>query len=63
MPYDHHCKDCPYNNQEHLVGSTHFAQGLSPVELKDNDSNILLVFQAPGIEEWKLGKPIQPTIK
>lgn len=63
MPYDHHCKDCPYNNQKHLADSTYFLQNLSPVELEDNESNVLLVFQAPGIREWELGKPIQPTIK
>ena len=34
-----------------------------PIELEKNESDILLIFQAPGIEEWKVGKAIQPTKK
>ncbi len=34
-----------------------------PVELEDNRSNIILVFQSPGEEEWLSGNPIQPIKK
>lgn len=29
-----------------------------PLSLEDNNSEVLLLFQAPGVEEWKSGKPI-----
>ena len=64
MSYDIHCEACPYYHQKHLVGSAQSTNNLNPpVELEDNRSNILLVFQAPGEEEWSVGKPIQPTRK
>lgn len=33
----------------------------SPLSMERNGGTILLVFQAPGINEWKLGRPISST--
>lgn len=64
MPYDQNCYSCPYYQQGHLrEESFRTARVSPPVELEDNGSATLLVFQAPGDEEWKVGKPIQPTKK
>jgi uracil-DNA glycosylase family 4 len=30
----------------------------SPLSMEDHTASVLLIFQAPGIEEWKSGKPI-----
>ena len=46
------CKKCPYSGAAHMNN-----QG-KPLRLENNNSKILLVFQAPGIEEWKQRKPI-----
>jgi uracil-DNA glycosylase len=35
----------------------------APVGLEDNGSDILLVFQSPGEEEWNQGRPLRPTVK
>jgi uracil-DNA glycosylase family 4 len=34
-----------------------------PTPSESHGSKILLVFQAPGIDEWQKGMPLQPTIK
>lgn len=58
---DKRCNGCPYHNQKHLIGSN--AKYVTnrpnpPLEMEDNGSNILLVFQSPGENEWKYGKPV-----
>jgi uracil-DNA glycosylase len=63
MSYDEHCKNCPYNNQIHLNNGNKTDRKSPPIELENNKSDILLVFQAPGIEEWVVGKAIKSNIK
>jgi len=63
MAYDHNCNKCHYLQQNHLPRNQRTNRVNPPVELEANNSNTLLVFQAPGVEEWKVGRPIQPTIK
>ena len=62
MPYDINCSGCPYNNQDHLNGTQHYNPVLFPVVLEDNGSAVLLILQAPGIEEWRNGRPVVPTV-
>ena len=62
--YDENCQNCPYHNQVHLINTTYqTARNPEPVGLEDNNGNILLVFQSPGTEEWKVGKPLQVTAR
>lgn len=64
MPYDQNCHTCPYYQQVHLrVGTFRTTRLSPPVELEDNGSATLLVFQSPGDAEWEVGRPIQPTKK
>lgn len=51
------CTGCPYIHGRHLTDDEKALQG-HPLSLENNGSTILLIFQAPGIEEWKSGKPI-----
>lgn len=53
------CNDCPYYKKKHLKGTTYYKNTLKPLLFEDNGSKILLVLQAPGVEEWKIGKAIQ----
>ena len=58
------CHHCPYFDQQHIAASAAVVVRDSPPVLSEsNGSRILLVFQAPGIDEWETGKPLQPTIK
>ena len=53
-----HCKNCPYNpanSQERDVPSP---IAHSPLSLEANATSTLLIFQAPGADEWKACKPI-----
>jgi len=60
--YDEHCQNCPYYNQAHLINTSYqTTRTLAPVGLEDNSSDTLLVFQSPGVEEWRVGKPLQIT--
>lgn len=63
MPYDSNCNACPYHQQMHLRESHRTSRNSPPIDLEINNSNTLLVFQAPGKEEWRVGRAIQPTIK
>ena len=63
MSYDAHCNGCPYHKQQHLSSTQTTSRISPPIELEENNSNTLLVFQAPGDDEWRIGKAIQPTIK
>jgi len=64
MSYDNNCTNCPYNNQAHLVSPAHITKRANPpIELEDHNSDVLLVFQAPGDIEWSAGLAIQPTKK
>lgn len=59
--YYQECKECPYFGQSHLSNNKNVGRSFIPVKPEDNNSNILLVFQAPGINEWRTGLMIQPT--
>lgn len=59
--YYQECEECPYFGQSHLYNKENVVRSFIPVKLEDNNSNILLVFQAPGINEWRTGLTIQPT--
>lgn len=54
------CESCPYYNKEHLLNTDYYDIG-EPLELENNNSRILLVFEAPGIEEWRSCAPLQPV--
>ena len=58
-----YCRRCPYRNQAHLPTELRQNRETIPLDVEDNGSDILLVAQAPGVEEWILGKPLQPTVK
>lgn len=55
-----HCSDCPYACGRQLTESDK-ANRDRPLRMEDNGSDTLLVFQSPGIEEWKTGKPISSS--
>jgi len=63
MPYDSKCISCPYNQQQHLPVNQRTLRNSPPIDLENNNSKTLLVFQAPGKDEWEVGKAIQLTIK
>ncbi|MCQ8876889.1 uracil-DNA glycosylase family protein [Pseudoalteromonas shioyasakiensis] len=63
MAYDSNCKKCPYHSQEHLIVNQRTTRNSPPVEFENNNSDTLLVFQAPGDVEWRVGRAIQPTVK
>ena len=64
MPYDSsNCQNCPYVNQKHLPVALKTVRLDPPVELEQNHSRTLIVGEAPGIEEWAVGAPFQPTTK
>jgi len=63
MSYDSNCDNCPYKNQIHLNNDNKTNRESPPIELESNNSDTLLIFQAPGTEEWIKGKAIQPVIK
>ena len=59
------CGCCPYNNQaKYNVTLSKNIQYIwnkknkGPLCIEDNNSDILLVFEAPGIDEWSKNKPI-----
>jgi uracil-DNA glycosylase family 4 len=58
-----YCLECPYRNQEHLPREQRQRRKTVPLDVEDHESDILLVFQAPGVEEWAEGKPLRPTRK
>ena len=51
MPNNYkYCNDCPYKNQQHLPNKSAIN---SPLSLEiGNNADTLLVFQAPGMDEW-----------
>lgn len=64
MPYDTtNCPSCPYFNQKHLKKAARTLRADPPVELEAHNSRVLIVAQAPGIEEWETGLPLQPIVK
>jgi len=58
--YGCHCNGCPYLNADHL--QPHFQNMRSaPLSMEENDADVLLIFQAPGVNEWAKGKPVIST--
>lgn len=55
--FHNHCIDCPYMNAAQLSEDDR-AIRMTPLSMEDHAAPVLLIFQAPGIEEWKSGKPI-----
>lgn len=64
MPYDStNCQNCPYWRQGHLPTGQRTDRKDPPIELESHNSKTLIVALAPGIEEWKVGAPLQPIKK
>lgn len=55
-----HCVGCPYENSKHLSDEERQVRTL-PLSMEGYSASVLLIFQAPGEEEWRLGKPISNT--
>lgn len=55
-----HCLGCPYENAEHLSKSERQVRAV-PLSMEVHSASVLLIFQAPGEEEWRTGKPISNT--
>ena len=63
MGYDSNCNNCPYKEQIHLNNENKTNRENPPIELENHNSEILLVFQSPGTEEWEKGQAIQAVKK
>lgn len=64
MSYDStNCVNCPYYNQSHLQVEWRTDRHGPPIELERHNSSTLIVALAPGVEEWNVGAPLQPTKK
>ncbi|MNF89825.1 hypothetical protein D3C84_723640 [compost metagenome] len=64
MPYDSaSCQNCPYFQQAHLPPDKCTDRTDQPVELECHGSKILIVAEAPGVEEWRVGAPLQSITK
>lgn len=55
------CVNCPYNEKRHLNGTVYFNDG-NHLNFEDHNSETLLVFQAPGVEEWRSGEAIHRQV-
>lgn len=53
--YGDHCFDCTHNK---TAASLETPQSELPLSMEKNSGNTLLIFQSPGIYEWKDKKPI-----
>lgn len=52
------CLGCPYCNQAHLNGTQYYTSNNVPLDIEQNNSKTLLVFEAPGEDEWINKVPI-----
>ena len=52
-----HCIGCPYENAQHLSVAAREIRA-TPLAMENNNGSILLIFQAPGINEWANGRPV-----
>jgi len=58
--YGRHCNGCPYLNADQL--QSHFQKMRAiPLSMEENNADVLLIFQAPGVDEWAKGKPVIST--
>lgn len=52
-----HCTECPYNpTNEHSESPIN--RPLAPLNMEVNATQTLLIFQAPGVDEWEKREPI-----
>ena len=58
--YESHCIGCPYHNAAHLPVASRQVRSV-PLSMEDNGASVLLIFQAPGVEEWTNGRPVVGT--
>ena len=63
MGYNEHCKGCPYADQQHLDQEARTIRRDPPVEAEVNESEVLVVALAPGVDEWRHGRPLMPCIR
>ncbi len=47
------CEACPYR-----AGNRHYQRPGAPLSMERNDGATLLIFQAPGIQEWEQRQPL-----
>lgn len=59
MPADfiNHCQGCPYEGAKHL-GERLSDCSVRPLSMEDNRASVLLIFQSPGVEEWRVKRPL-----
>ena len=57
MSFDKHCIGCPYHPANGGAVQPN-GRPLAPLIMEANSERTLLIFQAPGIEEWAARKPI-----
>ena len=57
ITFDDHCNSCPYNPGNMYAISPNQRQS-TPLLMEANSGRVLLIFQAPGIDEWIARKPI-----
>ena len=55
--YKSHCDGCPYAGEHHLLPHEKSSRS-APLSMENNRASVLLIFQAPGVDEWKTGLPI-----
>lgn len=61
---DCRCSVCPYRDQLQLVGTEWIVEGGVPLNIeKGKNTSTLLVFQSPGVEEWKARRPLMAVAK
>jgi uracil-DNA glycosylase family 4 len=58
--FDNHCNNCPYNPKDRHSASAN-TRPPGPLNMETNSPDTLLIFQAPGSEEWAARKPICST--
>ena len=52
-----HCLGCPYAESLHL-GDSFTTSAASPLSMENNGARTLLIFQSPGVEEWRVKRPL-----
>jgi len=59
MPADFikHCQGCPYEGASHLDDRFSDCEA-RPLSMEDNGASVLLIFQSPGVEEWRTKRPL-----
>lgn len=56
-----HCNGCPYENAKHLSQEDREIRS-APLSMdKGKQATVLLIFQAPGVNEWRNGRPVSST--